>query len=204
MVYLLVADNRAFRAEKVADIVARCEESELITLDDTSMQLPDLEQFLFPSLFSLEVPIVLARFLLAGEEHQMPFIKKLVASPTIFVFEEIDLPAPAIALFKKAGALVHAKEKQKSNKPAKDLFAVAKCLTEKDKKSRWLAYRAAVEEQPIEAIIGILYWKARSLAAKGAAGNEYEKIYRELLLAQAKAWKSGAPLEALIEKVILK
>ena len=45
--------------------------------------------------------------------------------------------------------------------------------------------------------------KIRTLAAKGAPGNEYEALYSKFLEAQSRAWRSGAPLEALIEKVIL-
>jgi hypothetical protein len=203
MLYVIVADNKAARGEHSAQVIAQFSESEVITLDDTMLSLADLEQFLYPSLFSTDVPIVHGRFLLADVEIEKEFAASLAASPTVFMFEELALPAATVTMLKKAGATVHVGEKQKRTAPADDLFAATACITAKDKKSRWLAYRSAVEKQPIEAILGILYWKLRTLAAQGSAGNSYEKLYGQMLEAQAKAWRSGAPLDALIEKVIL-
>jgi len=202
MLHIIVSDHKPYRNERVAEIISAFTESEIISVDDALVTLADLEQFLFPSLFSVDVPVVHGRFFFK-DELDPEFVKKLSASPTVFIFEELALPAASITTLKKSGASVYVGEKQKANKPVDDIFAATLCITAKDKKSRWLAYRSAVEKQPIEAILGILYWKIRTLASKGAPGNSYEKLYRDLLSAQSRAWRSGAPLEALIEKIIL-
>lgn len=203
MLYVIIGDNKEVRGTQIAETIAAFEDSELITVDDSVMSLADLEQFLYPSLFSSEVPIVHGKFLLADEGIELSFAKSLAASPTVFLFEELALPASMVTTLKKAGAIVHSGEKKKKAAAADDLFAATAAITGADKKARWLAYRNAVEKQPIEAILGILYWKLRTLASKAPAGNKYELLYRNMLEAHARAWRSGAPLEALIEKVIV-
>ncbi len=203
MLHIIVADNKPYRAERVAEVIRLFEESEIISVDDAMVTLPDLEQFLYPSLFAVEVPIVHGRFFLESTMVDESFAKQLAASPTVFIFEELALPAAQLTMLKKSGATIHAGEKTKAKKPASDIFAATACITAKDKKSRWLAYRAAVEEQPVEAILGILYWKVRTLAAKENPTGKHALLYRALLEAQSRAWRTGAPLEALIEKVIL-
>ncbi len=203
MLHVIVADNKPYRTERVAEVIRLFEESEVITVDDAVISLSDLEQFLYPSLFTVEVPIVHGRFFLESGAIDESFAKQLAASPTVFMFEELTLPAAMLTMLKKSGAMIHAGEKTKAKKPASDVFAATACITAKDKKLRWLAYRAAIEAQPIEAILGILYWKVRTLAAKESSSGKHALLYRALLEAQARAWRTGAPLEALIEKVIL-
>lgn len=203
MLYLIVADNKPYRTSRASEIIAAFPNSEIISVDDAMLALEELEQFLHPSLFVADVPIIHARFLLEGKDIGAAFAKQLVASPTVFLFEELGMPAATMAALKKYGATVHAGEKTKAKKPADDIFAATACITAKDKKSRWLAYRSAVAKQPIEAILGILYWKVRTLAAKEGNGGAYAKLYGDMLEAQSRAWRTGASLEALIEKVIL-
>ncbi len=46
------------------------------------------------------------------------------------------------------------------------LFAVTSLITLPNKKDRWLAYQKAVAQYPIEAILGMLYWKVRDMVMK--------------------------------------
>jgi hypothetical protein len=166
----------------------------------------DLEQYLYPSLFSIAPPVVHLKFILGSDTESLntPFLKKLLASPTVFIFEEMALSTPTLSLFKKTGAILHLEKKAPAVKKEGDIFAVTKALTASDKKSRWLAYRTAIAEHPIEAIVGILYWKIRDLANKSPSKKEeYLSLYGRLLAAHAKAWESGVPLELMIEKVLL-
>lgn len=202
MVFLIISDNKSFRKKRLGEILEPLTESEIILFDDAVGELADLEQYLYPSLFSEVAPIIHAQFVL-DETVSSEGLKKLIASPTIFILEELTLPSTTVTLFKKCGAIIHATEKQKIKKQDSDIFSATACITATDKKSRWLAYRSAIEKHSIEAILGILYWKVRTLATKGQSGNEYEVLYVRLLDAQSRAWQTGAPLEALIEKVIL-
>lgn len=205
MIFLITADNQSFRRTHIEDIIATLPDSDVLHYDDTYGVLADLEQYLFPSLFTIATPIVHVKFMLTESDAlRTELLKKLLASPTLFLFEEIMAPAPLIALFKKSGAVVYTAEKKAVQKKEEGIFAATKALTAPDKKSRWLAYRAALTEHPIEAIVGILYWKVRDLATKSTSEkNKYNALYQKLLLAHTRAWESGAPLELMIEKVIL-
>lgn len=202
MLFIIVGDNKTFRKEKLDEILEPFTESERIVYTDTAGAVQDLEQFLYPSLFTISAPVVHAQFMFS-EAVTTELAKKLIASPTVFIFEEFELPSPTGTALKKNGAIIYAAEKSKARKIENDIFAAVACITAVDKKSRWLAYRSALENHSIEAILGILYWKVRTLAANGGADSPYLRLYSKLLEAHARAWQSGAPLAALIERVIL-
>ena len=203
MLYVVFAEKKEDREKILLGIQDAHKGGERIVLNDAEISFSDLEQFLYPSLFSMSTPIVHARFFLERTEADDELIKKMIASPTIFIFEEFTLQKTTEKKMSTLGALVSTSETKKTKKNSPDVFAVTGCLTAKDKKSRWLIYRSAVEQQPIEAILGILYWKVRTLASKEKKGNRYEVLYRAMLQAQMKAWRTGAPLDVLIEKIIL-
>ena len=199
MIFLVVADTQQQRQRHIETILAPFGESEVLIYDDTYGTVGDLEQFLYPSLFSSAPPVVQVKFMLA-EMLDTSYLKKMLASPTIFLFEEMILASPLVTSFKKAGAIVHTELRQKKESKSNDIFGVTLALTAKDKKSRWIAYRQALDVHPIEAIIGILYWKLRELASKN---SEYKSLYKKMLGAHARAWEIGAPLDLMIEKVLL-
>lgn len=202
MLYLVVGDNHTHRAKHITTIVPN--DSEVFVFDETQGTLSDLEQFLYPSLFMSVAPIVHLKYMLDTDVVAGAFLQKLLASPTVFIFEEIELPSPVVTVFKKVGAVVHVQEKTKSSKKEADIFAVTNALTASDKKKRWMAYRDALALHPVEAIMGILYWKVRDMATKMPREKEkYLVLYRALLDAHARAWEQGTPLELVIEKVIL-
>lgn len=202
MLYLVVGDNHTHRGEHIATIVPQ--EGEVFVFDETQGTLLDLEQFLYPSLFMAAAPIVHLKYMLDTDVLTGAFLQKLLASPTVFIFEEIELASPVVTSFKKAGAIVHTQEKIKSTKKESDIFAVTAALTAPDKKRRWMAYREALMHHPVEAIMGILYWKVRDMSLKMPKEKEaHLALYRTLLAAHARAWESGTPLELVIEKVLL-
>jgi hypothetical protein len=205
MLAIIVADSKEFRHATFTALTEALEESEVLYLDDTTSTLTDLEHYLYPSLFTFTPPIVRARFILAGAEDEITTdrIKKFAASPTIFIFEELSLSAPTKTLFKKYGAQIHVAEKEKALPKENTLFGVTGAITGADKKMRWFAFREALEKHPIEALLGILYWKVRELAAKEKGIGKYKELYRALITAHAHAWKQGTPLELMIERVIL-
>ncbi len=201
MLVLIVADAQHTRQSHIDAFITPG--SEVLVFDETYGTVSDLEQYLYPSLFSVMPPIVHSKFVI-NELIDTVFLKKLLASPTVFIFEEIALPSSIVTAFKKAGAVVHTEEKKASAKKESDIFAATLALTAKDKKARWIAYRAVLETHPIEAIIGILYWKLRDLIAKQSNQKDrYLALYRSMLEAHARAWETGTPLELMIEKVLL-
>lgn len=206
MLIIVVADNKPFRTSTIEKILAPLVSEECIVLDDTLVSPSDLEHYLYPSLFSTTVPVVRTRFLFDGKSTDLStvLVKKLVASPTIFIIEEFTIPTAILTICKKHGALVHSAEKTKSIKKESTIFNVTRAITAGDKKSRWMAYREGIQEHAVEAVLGILYWKIRDVLLKNPSErNRYTALYTKLMNAHAKAWESGAPLELLIEKVIL-
>jgi hypothetical protein len=205
MIIVILSDQYDTRKATLADVLAPYGEAEILQYDDTSGTVRDLEQFAYPSLFNTGPSIVRATYILESSTDvcTASFIATLVASPTIFVFEEQALPAAFVAVLKKGGALIYATPKQKVVKKEADIFVVTKALTASDKKSRWLIYRAALGDHPVEALVGIMYWKLKDLIAKDPSHSGYRDLYTKLITAHARAWQSGAPLEVAIEKVLL-
>lgn len=200
MIILITSDNLDARRRYIDECMQTLPPSEVLMFDDTSGTVEALEEYAYPSLFNTQPSVIHSKFLLEGEMLATPLVKTLLASPTVFIFEEFAVPASVVTSFKKAGAIVHVGEKVVKQKVTDDIFAATKAITAVDKKSRWLSYRAALETHPIEAIMGVLYWKAKELSLKN---KSYLALYRALLVAHARAWKEGTPLDLAIEKVIL-
>ena len=204
MLYLITGDTKEYRTKIVASITAEAGSGDSIMLDDTTAAIIDLEQYAYPSLFSMTVPIVHARFMLgAKQEIIADMVKKLVASPTVFVLEDFSLLAAQTAVFKKHGAIIHAEPKRAAAaKP--NMFALVEGVLLKNKKERWIAYQGVVRDHAIEAVLGILYWKVRDLLQKDTRNNQqWSALYTALLRAHANAWLKGIPLSLAIEKVLL-
>ncbi|HWC57543.1 MAG TPA: hypothetical protein VG621_01125 [Candidatus Paceibacterota bacterium] len=203
MLFLIASDNRTFRSTHIAPLQGALE---LIVYDDTYGTLAELEQYAYPSLFNAVAPMVLVKFMLTDtiEAPSLPFLKKLLASPTTFIFEELTVASSVVTAFKKAGAVVEVDEKRPSAKKEAPLFSVTGCITAADKKTRWMTYRSALETYAVEAIVGVLYWKVRDLIAKQPhIRNRYRVLYEALITAHMQAWEKGIPLELAIERVIL-
>lgn len=203
MFVVAISDTKEFRKE-CADSV--CGLTEKILIDDTLSTLLDLEQYVYPSLFDLETPVVYAQFMLEGRATELTplFIQKLVSSPTVFFFEEFSLPTPFITTLKKHGAIIHQSSQKKAAKKEDDIFALASSIISLDKKSAWLNFRKAVAKQPVEALLGIMYWKVRDMSLKNVKGSlEYKMLYTKLIRAHMNAWRTNTPLELLIEKALL-
>jgi hypothetical protein len=206
MLTIVVADSKSFRTGHIDALIAQHAPTEVIIFDDTLLSIADLEQYLYPSLFSIDTPLVHARFILDAKEKELTpvLLKKLIASPTVFLFEELALSKPFITSTKKQGAIVHEETITKSVVAKSNLFGVTSLLALPSKKDRWIAYQKAIAQYPIEAILGMLYWKVRDLALKEKdQQGTYHTLYTNMLEAHAKAWQNGTPLELAIEKVLL-
>jgi hypothetical protein len=205
MFTIIVSDTKSYRADLINALLKEYADSEVIRLDDTLSTVEALEQYLYPSLFTLTSPLVHGRFILDAKEKDLStvLLKKLIASPTIFILEELALSKPFITSIKKHGAIVHAQEAAKKAEK-ESLFNQVSFITMPSKKDRWMAYQAVIEKYPIEAVLGLLYWKVRDVALKEKDVNgQYHQLYSALLAAHAKAWQEGTPLSLAIEKTLL-
>ena len=206
MLIIVTGDNKSFRVPHVIESLALLPQSDVLVVDDAEGDISSLEQYLYPSLFVVDAPVVHARFMTGvyAEQWTPERTKQFAASPTLFLFEEFSLASPMLATLKKHGAIVHTEGKTVSQKKASTIFTVTNALTAPDKKARWIALHQSLEEHPIEALLGILYWKLNDSIKKGGRDVErFRTIYIALINAHASAWETGAPLALAVEKVIL-
>lgn len=205
MIEVIISADLASRTKKRHELLATYR-GEIISLDDMTASITSLEGYAYPSLFSIEMPIVHGVYVL--EEHGDLLTKQLlgilVASPTIFLFEEKSLPTAVIKSIEKEGGIIHHFKEVKATPKQSTIFAVTNALTAPNKKDRWLAYQKATQEHAAEALIGILYWKLRQLIeVPGASTARYKALYRALMDAHKQSWQRGTPLSMAIEKIIL-
>lgn len=206
MLTIIIGDDTKARADKRENLL-KGYTVEAIALDDMMSTIIELEQYVYPSLFSTSVPVVHGRYLLEQYADQLTkeLLQKLVLSPTVFILEERTLVASLIkTIEKEGGTIFHDKGIKQPAKP-NTIFSVTNAITAPNKKDRWLAYRIARTEHAPEALIVILYWKLRDLIEKsGARGGTYKTIYTALMKAHKQAWQKGFALDVAIEKVILR
>jgi hypothetical protein len=203
MLQIIVGIDTDKRIEKRNSIFAELK-SEVIILDDTNTTNENLEEYIYPSLFSIGTPVVHGKFILEnGPIINKDLIQKLVASPTFFILEELSIASPILKNFEKEGAIVH-QYKTISSPQTNTIFEVTNALTAQGKKDRWLAWQKAKIDNSAEALIGILYWKLKQLIDKNSKDINLKRIYQSLMKAQKNAWQRGTPLDLAIEKVILK
>lgn len=204
MLHIIIGINRDDRKKKRDAFIEHAHD--VIMLDDTNTSFSLLVEYAFPSLFSVSVPVVHARHLLEKKDETLleETIRTLVASPTVFILEEYTLSAPVKKTFEKHGTFIYEHKEAKKTNPQSTIFSVTEAITAKNKKDRWFAYRQSLQEHPVEALLGILFWKLRQLLEKPSKeAMSYKKLYTELLLAQQSSWQKGFPLALAIEKVIL-
>jgi hypothetical protein len=120
MIIIVAHEQKDWRATQIAVTLKEWKESEPIMLDDTTATFADLEGYCYPSLFSLSVPIVHAKYLLptAVAQFNTTLVKNLSASPTVFLFEEFALATP-IATAAKNTVLSSMSEKKFQRKNQK-------------------------------------------------------------------------------------
>lgn len=180
-------------------------DGDIISLDDMTTDISGLENYAFPSLFSIVTPVVHGKYLLEQFADQLTkeLLSTLVDSPTFFLLEERSLPAVFLKTLEKSGAIVHIEKPIKTISNQSNIFNVTNSITSPSKKDRWLSYRKSLEEHAVEAVMGILYWKLRSLIESSSKNKNYKNIYTSFMKAHKNAWQKGFPLELAIEKVIL-
>jgi hypothetical protein len=204
MLHIIVSADTSNRIEKRNKLLIN-KNQEVISLDDMSADISLLEQYAFPSLFSIVTPVVHGKHLIEQYQEQLniKLLKLLVASPTFFLLEERAIGATFLKILEKAGVTVHQDKPTRALAKKATIFNVTAAITSTSKKDKWLSYRKALEEHSVEAIIGILYWKLRSLLEKNPKDQVLKDRYTSFMKAHKEAWQKGFPLELAVEKVIL-
>lgn len=206
MIFLIVGERKNERTKQIKSILDKFSNSEVIVFDDTTCEVNELEQYIYPSLFSLSSPIIHLKYILDNNVKHIPdvLLKKLMTSPTLFIFEEFKLNKSIITIFKKIGSSVYEAEDVSGNKKEDNIFVLVEKIISSDKKNRWLAFQELLKGRPIESLMGPLLWKVRQMYEKNNKDKEkYKLLYTNLISAQAYAWERNFSLELAIEKVLL-
>jgi hypothetical protein len=203
MLQIIVSSSTDERISKRKKLLGTNEE--VIFIDDMNADISVLQNYAFPSLFSVSIPVVHGRYLIEQYSDQLTkeLLNTLVSSPTFFLLEEKSIPTTFLKTLEKSGVIVHQEKTVKSTKEQSNIFNVTTVITSSSKKDRWLSYQRAVEEHAIEAVMGILYWKLRSLIEISPKNKTYKDMYSAFMEAHKKSWQKGFPLELAIEKAIL-
>ncbi len=205
MIELICISDRALRLKKRSEVLKKYQNTP-ISLDDSLSSFAGLESFVYPSLFSLSTPVVHALFLISSfpSELDKNLIKQMIASPTVFILEEISLSATVLKDFEKNGAIVHALKENKTPIKTNTIFNITNIFSLENKKDKWLILQSSLEEHAPEALIGILYWKLRTLIEANNPKKAYLKeFYFRLMSYHKEAWQKGVPLSLVLEKTIL-
>ena len=202
MLHIIISTNLEDRISKREKLLSG---QDPIFLDDMVADFLALEHYAFPSLFSLAKPVIHGRYIIEQYADQInkELLATLVVSPTIFVLEEKSVGSVLIKTLEKAGAFVQQDKPIKAQVKQSNIFNVTNVITSSSKKDRWLSYRKALEEHAVEAIMGILYWKLRSLIETSAKKKVFQDTYTAFMRAHKESWQKGFPLELAIEKAIL-
>ena len=207
MLLLVISPKQPLRKKVIETFLADMSQVEVTHIDDSMMTLSDLEEYAYPSLFSVTIPVISTLFLLQEGKWESAVLPKLVASPTLFILQEMSMKVTDKKLFEKAGAkiLLHDEGKELKEKKFSPVFNIASVIcTAPDKKSRWLALTEGLQTESAEALIGIIYWKLRQLIASDAKKtSDYKKLYQAFMSAHSDAWQKGTVLALGMEKVIL-
>ncbi|MFA6095579.1 MAG: hypothetical protein WC767_01930 [Candidatus Paceibacterota bacterium] len=176
--------------------------------------------------------IVFADKILEDKDIQATVFEKLTAikdSPNVFIMLEGKLLKEAQKKLEKHAEKMEAHDlSDKPQKESGEIFALADALGRRDKKSLWVLYRKAIDEDAVpEEIHGILWWQAKSIAlaktglspaetglnpyvyskAKGFAANftdeEIEGVLSSLIRMYHDAHRGKADFEIALEKFAL-
>lgn len=208
MLCVVVGQTKEYRKTeigKITETVLTLSES-LINLSDSDGDISLLQQYLYPSLFSLQRPVVHAKYVLSISEVNKKILEELHSSPTLYILEEFTLVADHKKMIKALiGDALYMEEKKEGNKNSGvSPFAFIDTIEKKGKKEVWIAYNELLSRGPIESALGMLLWGIRKLALrKGKAGDEFRVLYTNTMKAYADARAGNTPLQLAIEKVLL-
>lgn len=203
MIEIILSESFEERSKKKSSIVSS-HKGEIIVIDRDDFHFDLLEDYAYPSLFVTTNFLVYSKYLLGSStDLRKELIKVLVSSPTLFVLEERKISANILKSLEKEGAIVHSFKNQKAINKKNNIFSVTNAITAPLKKDRWLAFQKSLQEHSAEALIGILYWKLKSLIDENKSSEKFKDFYTRLMVAQKQSWQKGTPLSLAIEKVIL-
>ena len=125
-----------------------------------------------------------------------------------FVFLEEKLNKPILDAFKKARAEINISEQPKEKIEKFNSFLLANAFGDRDKFNLWVHFRQALENGvEMEALIGILFWKAKDMMLKKDfrkfSEQELKNFAGKLSYLLPEARKEGKDAESAFEQFLL-
>jgi hypothetical protein len=208
MLCVVVGQTKEYRKKIIKTLFEKAVVSDesLICISDNDGDISLLREYLYPSLFSIETPVVHAKYVLSVSECTKKVLEELHMSPTVFILEELTLLADQKKMIHSViGTSLYIEEKkEKIKSTATSPFAFIDIVEKKGKKDVWMAYNKLLENGGIEPALGMLLWGLRKLALrKGPQQESFKALYTACMNAYAHARAHNSPLELAIEKVLL-
>jgi hypothetical protein len=212
MLCVVVGQTKEYRKKIIETLLQKTDTAgeSLIRITDNDGDVSLLREYLYPSLFSIETPVVHAKYVLSISEFTKKVLEELHMSPTVFIIEELALLADQKKMITSLiGTSLYIEEKKNppaggAKSTAASPFAFIDTVEKKGKKEVWMAYNKLLENGGIEAALGMLLWGLRKLALrKGVQQTSFKELYANCMKAYAYARAHNTPLELAIEKVLL-
>lgn len=182
-------------------------------------------------LFKSEYIVLLDSVLTNAESQKMfsDIVSVLADAPHIFLLLQESIAAPLLKRIEKHATKVEAfTAKAEESLPRQNVFAITDALLARNKNMLWSELQMQLQSgKAAEEIAGVLFWgaksivlgrsaksaeeaglkaypfqKARAATAKFSKSEAYE-LMRALATAQARAFKTGAPLALILEDITL-
>lgn len=142
------------------------------------------------------------------KDRFLTLLPKMETSPNIFVVDEPFLSGPQVGKLSKASTTFFDAREEKTKDSS--VFVLCLSVAKRDKKAAWLNYMALKGKEEGEKIAGALWWKWKEVWQDTLSGKktaytllECEEIGGRLVRISLDAHRGKAPIDELIEKVLL-
>ncbi len=212
MIYLFAGDDakakRAALEKFLKSLPKGLEIFRIEKKDFNPMQIESL--YSGAGLFFSKCIVILDNLFERGEvrEFLLENFDKMGESTNDFIFLEGKLLKAPLDAFKKARAEINIFEALKERTEKFNSFALADAFGQRNKLNLWTLFRQArANGVELEAIVGILFWKAKDMLVKKSYGKfseaELQNFTGNLSYLLPKARKEGREDEAALEEFLL-
>jgi DNA polymerase III delta subunit len=191
--------------ELVASLQKKKPDASFFKIDSETFNTPQLEEYIGGmGLFSNKYIVFLDRLSEKKnvKDELIDKLKEIGESENIFIILEGKLDKATLTkIEKKAEKTLHFELLEEAPKPTYNAFALADAFARGNKKEAWMLYRKSIDmgEAP-EALHGMIFWKAKTLAL---AGQDMGKTLEDLVVLYHDARRGKHDLETGLEAFLL-
>jgi len=212
MIYLFAGDDTERKIagyEKFMKSIAS--EMEVFFVNKSNFSKPQIENFCGGSGLFFSKCAVVCSNVFENEDMRDFILEKLPVmgeSGNLFIFSEGRLPKATLDEFKKSRAELNILETPKEKKEKFNNFLLADAFGRRNKLELWTAFRQALlAGVEMEALVGVLFWKAKDMLTKKNFGQfsetELKNFASQISYLLPEARRKGLDDEAAFEQFLL-